>query len=102
MRLETVACWIRRYRDKGPVGLRQEARPGRPARLSEDQVGETKIVLRQPPRDLGLAAGRWDGKTLAGWIERQYAIRLGAQQCRRLPRKLRDQQHGTSRGAGAR
>ena len=30
----------------------------------------------------------WDGKTLAAWIEREYAIHLGTRQCQRLFRQL--------------
>src|SRR5208337_3151621 len=68
----SVEYWVRRFEEAGLAGLQEGERPGRPSRLSPKQLGEVDAVLRQAPREVGMA-----GKTLAAWIERQYGARLG-------------------------
>src|SRR5215469_11477017 len=61
---------------------------GRPRRLSEKQLQQVNVALRQMPRGSGLGGNLWDGKTLSAWIQRQYGINLGVRQCQRLFRQL--------------
>jgi transposase len=63
-------------------------RPGRPSRLSEDQVKKIDLVLRGSPSEYGLTGNLWDGKTLSAFIEEQWGISLGVRQCQRLFRQL--------------
>lgn len=84
----TVANWIRRFEEEGLVGLVEGERPGRPARLNEEQVAEINTALRKTPNDFGLTGNLWDGKTLAAFIHQQWAVPLGVRQCQRLFRQL--------------
>jgi transposase len=84
----SVEYWVRRFEQDGLAGLREGERSGRPRRLSDDQLGQIKRVLRQSAREAGMGAGLWDGKTLAAWIERELGVVLGVRQCQRLFRQL--------------
>lgn len=66
----SVEYWVRGFAEEGWAGLREGERGGRPRRLSEKQLQQVHAALRQRPR--GLGGNRWDGKTLAAWIQRQY------------------------------
>ena len=79
---------MRGVEEEGLAGLREGERSGRPLRLSRKQLQQANAALRQMPRALGLGGNLWDGKTLAAWIEKKYAIRLGVRQCQRLFRQL--------------
>ena len=84
----SVEYWVRWFKEKGLAGLREGERPGRPRRLSEQQLQEIDTVLHGQPRQVGLRGSLWDGKTLAAWIERQYDVKLGVRQCQRIFRQL--------------
>ena len=84
----SVEYWVRRFQQQGLAGLREGERPGRPRRLSEQQLQEIDTVLHGMPREVGLRGSLWDGKTLAAWIERQYDVKLGVRQCQRIFRQL--------------
>jgi transposase len=83
----TVEYWVNSFEHKGLAGLREGERPGRPRRLSEEQLQQIDAVLRKTPREAGLGGNLWDGKTLAVWIEQQYGIGLGVRQCQRVFRQ---------------
>jgi Transposase and inactivated derivatives len=84
----SVEYWVRGFEENGLAGLREGERSGRPGRLNEKHLRDINAVLRQTPRDVGLARNLWDGKTLAAWIAREYGIDLGVRQCQRLFRQL--------------
>ena len=47
----SVEYWVRRFQQQGLAGLREGDRPGRPRRLSEQQLQEIDTVLHgMPPR----------------------------------------------------
>jgi transposase len=84
----TVAYWVRRFERDGLGGLTEEERPGRPRRLSEDQIRGIDVALRMQPTDFGLTGNLWDGKTLSAYVKRQWDVSLGTRQCQRLFRQL--------------
>ena len=94
----TVEYWVRRFEDKGLVGLAEGERSGRPRRLSDKQLEEINVVLRQTPESAGITSGLWDGKALTAFIKKRYGVTLGVRQCqymfkafgfrRRKPRPL--------------
>lgn len=83
----TVAYWARRYKCEGLAGLSDRERPGRPSRLSEEQVSAIEAALRRDPAEFGLQ-GPWEGKTLSCFIQQQWGTFLGVRQCQRLFRQL--------------
>lgn len=84
----TVESWIHRFEAEGLAGLVDGERPGRPRRLSAEQLQEVAGALRGSPEKFGLTGQIWDGKTLAAWMVQQYGITLGVRQCQRLFRQL--------------
>ena len=84
----TVQYWVRRFEDEGLSGLVEEERPGRPPRLTEEQLDNLSSVLRKMPCEVGISATLWDGKTLSAYIKQEWGIDLGVRQCQRLFRQL--------------
>jgi transposase len=84
----TVQYWVNRFEEEGFAGLADADRPGRPKKLSEQQLEQLAQVIRGSPRDAGMNTNIWDGKTLSAFIKRQYGIDLGVRQCQRLFRQL--------------
>ncbi len=84
----TVEYWVHRFEERGLGGLVEGERPGRPARLSVEQLEEINTILRQTPREVGLTGTLWDGKTLSAFIQMRYGIGIGVRQCQRLFRQL--------------
>lgn len=84
----TIACWVRRYEDEGLAGLVEGDRPGRPKRMTEEQLAQVAAALRKSPRDFSFSSNLWDGKTLAVFIEKQWQIDLCVRQCQRLFRQF--------------
>ena len=84
----TVENWVRRFDEEGLAGLAEAERSGRPRRLGEAELEAVEVALRGSPRDHGLSANLWDGKTLSAWIGQEFGISLGVRQCQRLFRQL--------------
>jgi transposase len=84
-----VRYWINQYMENGLQGLIEEERPGRPSRLTKDQIEQINHALRRKPEDAGLRGGIWDGKLLSAFIQKEFQISLGTRQCQRLFRQLR-------------
>jgi transposase len=83
-----VQMWVHQFEDKGFSGLVDKSRPGRPPRLTDEQLAEISDVLHSSPEDHGLGGNLWDGKTLSSFIFTKYGIKLGVRQCQRLFRQL--------------
>jgi transposase len=58
----SIVEWKQRYEGEGLAGLEMRPRPGRPRRA---QAAEIESVLRQSPRNFGIAQTRWTLKSLA-------------------------------------
>jgi transposase len=85
----TVENWVHRFERSGFAGLTEGERPGRPSRLSQEQVAEMETALRQTPRAAGIEGGGvWDGKTLSRYLDQKFGVDLKARQCQRLFRQL--------------
>jgi transposase len=66
----TIEYWVRRFNAQGLSGLIEGERPGRSARLSESQLEQLGVILRESPQAHGMSGNLWDGKTLAEWLRR--------------------------------
>lgn len=86
--VRTIQTWVNRFEKKGFSGLMEKKRPGRPPRLTEEQMEEIKVALTRSPRDYGIEANIWDGKTLSWFILEEFDVILEVRQCQRLFRKL--------------
>src|SRR5437588_1794410 len=84
----SVEYWVQRFEKDGLGGLVEGERPGRPRRLTDQQMKAVDRVLRRSPSEAGLSGNLWDGKTLSTWIQQKHGIALGVRQCQRLFRQL--------------
>ncbi len=84
----TVQMWFHRFEEEGFAGLVDADRPGRPQRLNDKQLKEIERALRASPRDFGMGANLWDGKTLSAFIKKRFNIALQVRQCQRLFRQF--------------
>lgn len=84
----TVEYWVRRFEEKGLAGLVEGERAGRPRRLSDEQLEEIDLVLRQDPESVGIAGVLWDGKGLSEFIRKRYGVVLGVRQCQYMFKSL--------------
>jgi len=84
--VRAVELWVRRFQKNGLEGLRESQRPGRPSRLSEDQLAQVLAAIRLSPSAAGLKAGRWNASTLSAYL-RSMGVDLKPRQCRNLLKK---------------
>lgn len=84
----TVEYWVKRFEDEGFSGMAEAERPGRPTRLQAGQLDQISIALRKSPKDVGLDANLWDGKSLAEFIWQKFGVTLCVRQCQRLFRRF--------------
>lgn len=84
----TVQYWVKRFEEKGFVGLVDQPRPGRPTELSEEVLKQLRGDLRRSPQELGYTQNLWDGKLLSHHMAERFGIKIGPRQCQRLFHKL--------------
>lgn len=80
----TVQLWVEKFEHFGIAGLYPEERPGAPPRLSSEQILELDEILRKSPREVGMDANLWDGKTLSAFIQSHFGVTLRVRQCQNL------------------
>jgi transposase len=83
-----VLNWVRRFEDEGLSGLAEVERPGRPARLTAEQMVRVEEALRADPNEFGLLTRIWDGPTLSVFLRKQLGVKLKVRQCQRLFRQF--------------
>ena len=84
----TVQRWVRTFETRGLSGLEDQERPGRPSRLTFEQLRGVNRDLRESPREFGYTQNLWDGKLLSHHIARTKNVVLGVRQCQRLFHQL--------------
>lgn len=96
----TVQYWVKRFQDQGLTGLEDSNRPGRPARLTHQQLAQIAAALPRDPKIVGVAADSWDGHALSDYVRHRYRVSLGVRQCQRVLRGLKRQliQDAAARG----
>jgi len=80
----TLHDWIKGVNSYGLQYLRDEARSGRPSRLSKENLKELKDAVDRTPESLGYPYGRWDGKLLSEHIHEKYGVSLKVRRCQSL------------------
>lgn len=76
----TVRRTLDRYEGEGMAGLRDKARPGRPARVTAAYLEQLERTVERPPRDLGLPFSNWTTANLAAYMTQQTGIAIKARQ----------------------
>jgi transposase len=86
--VRTIENWVKKFETVGLSALEEKHRPGRPSRLTEPQMNQVRQALLKSPREFGIEANLWDGKTLSWYLLNDYDIVLEVRQCQRLFRQL--------------
>jgi transposase len=73
---ETVRRWLKRYLAEGVEGLREEAHPGAPRKVTEEYRKKLVHAVRHGPRSLGLPFSLWTLQCLAEHMAEQTGIRV--------------------------
>lgn len=82
--LRTVQRWAATLNENGLSGLIDDARPGRPPRLTQDQMENVRQDIEKGPQIFGYVQGLWDGPLLSHHIRIHYDVALGVRQCERI------------------
>lgn len=86
--VRTIENWVKKFETVGFSALEEKHHPGRPSRLTEPQMNQIHQALLKSPREFGIEANIWDGKTLSWYLLNEYDIVLEVRQCQRLFRQL--------------
>ena len=86
---KTVYGWLAKYREGGKEALRARPVPGRPARLSGEQLRRIyTLVVGADPRQLQFAFALWTRQMIRELIRREFGVALSVVSVGRLLRKL--------------
>ena len=80
-----VSYWVTRFNQKGIEGLYEESRPGRPSRLSADQLKKLQTFVKQSMT----SSKPVNAETAAAYILKKFEISLTHRQCWRILKKLK-------------
>jgi transposase len=81
----SISNWIKKVNRAGNIEvLRSKPQSGRPARLSEVQKEEIKMVLQAFPEKQSMQGRKWNGRLLSSFISQHYGIALNVRSCQRL------------------
>lgn len=84
----TVYKWIERFEKRGPEGLYDQDREGRPRKLGPEAEAELERVLEKPPTEEGYDASRWTAPRLARHLERELGTTVHPDTVRRALQRL--------------
>ena len=80
----TVKHWGQQYKKYGVAGLMEGKRPGRPRKITLEELEKVRSDLKRPTADFGYKQGMWDGPLLRHHLEKQYHIELTVRHCQRI------------------
>ena len=80
--VNAITSWVKKADEQGFESLRNKKQPGRPSRLSAEELAEIKQALQKDPREYGLRV--WDGPSLSAHIKNKYSKSVGVRQCQRI------------------
>lgn len=74
-----VEYWVLRYRAYKNKGLIDSSPPGRPARLTQEQLMELRLAVGSVPGGAG-----WSGAAVVDFVSRRWGVVLSLRQAQRL------------------
>jgi len=86
--LTTVGDWLRRMYLAGVSRRYSIKQPGRPRRLTDEEVAELKQVLFRPPKERGLPFKFWTTKLVREFVWQRYGVSYKVRQVRNLLYRL--------------
>lgn len=86
--LMTVADWCRRLHEEGIKRRYSIKQPGKPRKLTDEQLNHLESVLLKSPQKQGLPFVFWTTKLVQYYIEKQYEISYNPRQVRNILHKM--------------
>jgi transposase len=87
----TVYSWLDRFEESSvPDAVRDEPRPGRPARLDEAERERLAAALRRRPTEFGFENASWTPELLREHVRREFGVVYSLGHVRRLLRRSHD------------
>ena len=80
-----VSYWVTRFKQNGIEGLYEESRPGRPSRLSADQLIRLQTFMKKTTT----LSKPLNAETVASYILKEFEIFLTHRQCWRILKKMK-------------
>lgn len=96
---KTVYNWLSRLEARPDAladAARDAPRPGRPAKLSDEQRAELARVLGSTPEAAGYDEAEWDPSLVRRHVRREYGVEYSPASCRRLLDELGDGERAAS------
>jgi transposase len=84
----TASRWHRAMSGKGMEGLRKRRAPGRPCRLSADQLQGVSELYRMGPRAIGFETDRWTTARFAQAIQTRFGVHYDPDHAGRIMHRL--------------
>lgn len=84
----TASRWHRALNGKGVEALRKRRAPGRPSRLSADQLAGVAALFAEGPRVFGFESDRWTTMRFAEAIYARFGIRYDPDHVGRIMHRL--------------
>jgi transposase len=86
--LMTIADWCRRMHEEGIERRYSIKQPGRPRKLTDEQLNHLESVLLKSPQEQGLPFIFWTTKLVQYYIGQQYKISYNPRQVRNILHKM--------------
>ena len=84
----TASRWYRALSGKGIEALRKRRAPGRPSRLTRDQLAEVSRLYETGPRAAGFESDRWTTTRFAHAIQQKFGVRYDPDHVGRIMHRL--------------
>jgi transposase len=84
----TASRWYRALSGKGMEGLRKRRAPGRPSRLTADQLRIVAEIYRSGPRGAGFDSDRWTTARFADAIQARFGVHYDPDHAGRIMHRL--------------
>lgn len=83
---KNVYLWLDRFEQRGIEGaLYDESKPGRPAKLTDEEFNELEAVLHESPVEAGYdGIQAWSPKFVQHWLKSQFDVKYTLRHIRRL------------------
>jgi transposase len=82
----TLMSWVTKVDTDGWDALRAKKQPGKPSKLTAEQLETVKKAILDSPQSYGYSV--WDGPSLSAYIKSTFDIDLGVRACQKLFHKL--------------
>ena len=71
---QAVHYWLRRVHDGGPAALKAQPRPGRPPRLTPEQIAALPGLLAQGAQAFGYETDLWTTERVADVLAKEWGV----------------------------